>query len=82
MTSKPTMTIRLARTDGGWEPIDAQVTERTPGISATVYVPRWRGEWIVNPGGMAANIGGNDWRIYTIHPGDCAALCAGEAIAP
>lgn len=82
-TTKPNMTVRVARKDGGWEPLlNCVVTERVPGISATVYVPRWRGEWIVCPQGMVANIGGNDWRIYTIHPEDCAALCAGEVVAP
>jgi hypothetical protein len=33
---------------------------------------------VIDKTGMVANVGGNDWRIYTLHPEDCETLCKVE----
>jgi len=69
------MKLRLQTTTGGWQSFDCSVVSREYGTE--VSVPEMRGRWIIGPEGMIANVGGNDWRIYTLHPDDCKALCNG-----
>ena len=40
-----------------------------------IYVPEFKGTWLISESGMCANIGGNDWAIYTLHPEDCKRIC-------
>lgn len=70
-------TIRIQKTDGTWLELACAVDEQT-GTSARVRIPdpKWRAEWLIGIGGMVGNVGGNDWRIYTVHPDDCRRLCA------
>jgi len=68
--------VRLAGVgEGVWVPFKCSVYEAT-GHSAILLVPELRGTWAIHKTGMVGNIGGNDWRIYTLFPEDCAALCA------
>lgn len=73
-------TIRLQTADGNWKPFECQAIEQT-GNTATLKVPALHGEWLIHKDGMTANVGGNDWRIYTLHPEDCARLCQHEVKA-
>jgi len=68
-------TLRLETKDGAWQRFACEVREQEPGKLTEVYVPAFNGTWLVGSEGMTANIGGNDWAIYTIHPDDCRALC-------
>lgn len=70
-------TIRVQKQDGSWLPLKCMATEAN-GESATLKVPDFHGTWLIHKTGMIANVGGNDWRIYTLHPEDCAALCKAE----
>lgn len=73
-------TIRVQRTDGSWLVLDCIPSEQT-GCSASLYIPAWDGTWFICSGGMIGNVGGNDWRIYTLNPDDCAALVKGPTEA-
>jgi hypothetical protein len=70
--------IRLQANDGSWKPFAFTIAERNPEPqdAVTIRVPSFNGEWIISETGMVANVGGNDWRIYTLHPDDCKAICA------
>ncbi len=68
-------TLRLETATGGWKAFECEVREQSPGSLTEVYVPAFNGTWLIGSQGMTANIGGNDWRIYTVHPDDCRALC-------
>jgi hypothetical protein len=72
MPLKPS--IRLQKHDGSWKAFACEVIERANG-SATIRVPDLHSEWVITPGGMVGNVGGNDWRIYELHPDDCKKLC-------
>lgn len=67
------MTIRAQKSDGTWKHLPCTVVESSRD-SATIRVPEY-GEWLISRVGMVANVGGNDWCIYTLHPDDCAAIC-------
>lgn len=73
-------TIRVQKTDGSWLALKCEVIEAT-GESAEIYIPEWRGTWAIHRSGMVGNVGGNDWRIYDLHPDDCARLCAVQPLA-
>jgi hypothetical protein len=62
--------IRVKAKDARWLEFDCEVRERN-GQTATIYVPEQRGTWAIT--------GGNDPWIYTLHPDDCARICAGGA---
>lgn len=68
-----TETIRVQKADGGWLPLPCSVVADRSGT--LLKVPGW-GTWAICPSGMIGNIGGNDWRIYTLNGEDCARLCA------
>lgn len=67
-------TLRVQKADGSWLPLAVQVVSRAAGVE--VDVPAWGERWVLTPGGMVGNVGGNAWAIYTCHPDDCTALCA------
>jgi len=69
------MTIRIQTKTGEWKPFACEISEQEPGKLTEIYVPAFDGTWLVGSSSMVANIGGNDWAIYTIHPEDCATLC-------
>lgn len=63
-------TIRVQQVDGSWLECECRVI--APG---EIEVPMFVARWLICETGMIANVGGNDWRIYTLHPDDCARLC-------
>ena len=67
-------TIRVQGKDGRWKPFQCTPSEQT-GEACTLRVPALDGLWLIHSAGMTANIGGSDWRIYHLHPEDCAELC-------
>lgn len=67
-------TIRIQRKDGGW--LSTQCEAKADGTGAEVHVPSLKGTWLIHREGMIANVGGNDWAIYTLHPEDCARIVA------
>ena len=64
-------TIRVQREDGGWTELECSISGQNG--SPELTVPGW-GVWSISEAAMIGNIGGNDWRIYTLHPDDCARL--------
>lgn len=72
---RTTMQIRIQTKTGEWKPFTCEIREQQSDKLTEIYVPAFDGTWLVGSASMVANIGGNDWAIYTIHPEDCAALC-------
>jgi hypothetical protein len=64
--------IRAQRTDGTWLQLSCEI--RIHESYPEIYVPEWNQVWAISETGMIGNIGGNDWRIYTLHPDDCAKI--------
>ena len=67
-------TVRAQGKDGAWFPIAVTATKE-PDMPVALK-PSPTEEWLIGSAGMFANIGGSDWRIYTLHPEDCARICA------
>lgn len=67
-------TVRVETRDGAWKgyPCSFRVVDG----AVELRVPKLAGTWLITKRGMFANVGGNDWAIYTLHPEDCARLCA------
>lgn len=59
-------TIRVKATNNQWRALPCSVIERDNGT--VISVPSLNGTWMIHPEGMIANLGGNDWRIYALHP--------------
>ena len=76
------MTIRVQANDGSWLPFACSIVERSPTGLTEIRVPELRGNWLIGDNGMIANVGGNDWRIYTLHVDDCKSLCESKVGAP
>ncbi len=70
-----TESVRLATNDGGWKAFKCRVSLTDYGATQ-LYVPSFDGTWLITEKEMFANVGGSDWRIYTLHPDDCATLTA------
>lgn len=68
-------TVRVQKADGGWRSLKCRVYRDALG-SVEVTVPEYDQIWLISPEGMTANIGGNDWGIYTLHQDDCRRICA------
>lgn len=64
-------TIRLMGVKGEWIAFDCEPQMEV----GEVKVPELKGTWLIHDTGMMANVGGNDWRIYDLHPEDCARIC-------